>query len=117
MKPIEPPPHSPAPWRVQTTDFLKLTIRSADHRTVATITPQLPTETERNANLIACAPALLKACQQISALWPEEPNCADVLAVNGINDGKSRAILLDAALKIARNVVAEAKGQADAVDH
>jgi hypothetical protein len=46
-----------------------------------------------------------KALQSIACLWPEQPNCADVLSVNGINDGKQRAILLDAALKISRAVL------------
>lgn len=48
-----------------------------------------------------------QALQQISALWPEPPNCADILSVSGINDGKSRAILLDAAIKIARKALAQ----------
>lgn len=52
---------------------------------------------------------LRKALKTISSLWPEPPNCADILSVNGINDGKSRAILADAAIKIARKALEDAK--------
>ena len=37
--------------------------------------------------LHAAAPKLLAALRCIAALWPEPPNCADVMAVSGINDG------------------------------
>jgi hypothetical protein len=33
---------------------------------------------------------------------PEPPNCADILSVSGINDGKSRAIIAHGAITIAR---------------
>ena len=46
-----------------------------------------------------------EALEQISSLWPEPPNCADVMGVYGINDGKSRAILLQGALEIARKAL------------
>lgn len=49
---------------------------------------------------------LRSSLKSIAALWPEG-NGADVLAVSGINDGKSRAILLEAALNIARAALAE----------
>ncbi len=52
---------------------------------------------------------LLAAHKQISVLWPMPPNCADVLAVNGINDGKGRAILLGAALDISHAAIAQAE--------
>ena len=49
-----------------------------------------------------------QALKQISNLWPEPPNCADIMGVYGVNDGKQRAILLDAAIKIARSALAVA---------
>lgn len=51
------------------------------------------------------------ALKSISELWPEPPNCADIMAVNGVNDGKSRAIIADAAIKIARKALALADGR------
>lgn len=52
---------------------------------------------------------MFKALQKISSLWPEPPNCADIMSVSGINDGRSRAIIADAAIMIARSTLAEAK--------
>lgn len=45
------------------------------------------------------------ALESISSLWPEPPNCADMLEVGGINDGRGRAILLYAAINIARKAL------------
>lgn len=47
----------------------------------------------------------IAALESISSLWPEPPNCADILEVGGINDGKGRAILLDAAIDMARRAL------------
>ena len=52
---------------------------------------------------------LTNSLENISALWPAPPNCADIMKVNGINDGKSRAIIADAAIKIARAALAKAR--------
>jgi hypothetical protein len=46
-----------------------------------------------------------RALEHISALWPEPPNCADINEVNGINDGRSRAIIASAAITIAREAL------------
>jgi hypothetical protein len=51
------------------------------------------------------------ALEGIANLWPYPPNCADVMSVNGINDGRSRAILLEAALEISRNALAKMQGR------
>lgn len=48
----------------------------------------------------------LQALRNISALWPEPPNCADIMSVNGINDGRSRAIIADSAIRLARSAIA-----------
>lgn len=56
---------------------------------------------ERYLALIKCE----NACQSIATLWPLPPNCADHRMVIGVNDGKNRAILLDAALEISRNAL------------
>jgi len=55
--------------------------------------------------------ALLDACRQISTLWPEPPNCADILSIGGINDGRSRAIIADTAIKLAREAVRKAEAE------
>jgi hypothetical protein len=46
-----------------------------------------------------------KALELIASLWPEPPNCADINEVNGINDGRSRAIIASAAIEIARKAL------------
>jgi hypothetical protein len=47
-----------------------------------------------------------RALEQISNLWPEPPNCAEVNPTwVGPNDGKMRAILLEGALDIARKAL------------
>ena len=52
---------------------------------------------------------LLEALKKISRLWPEPPNCADINPEwVGEHDGKARAILLEAAINIARNAVVHA---------
>lgn len=62
----------------------------------------------REVRLAHAAPAMYKALRTISGLWPEPPDCADILSVNGINDGRSRAILaVTAAIKIARAAIAD----------
>ena len=53
--------------------------------------------------------ALLDACLQISALWPEPPNCADILSIGGINDGRSRVIIAETAIRLAREAVRKAE--------
>jgi hypothetical protein len=46
-----------------------------------------------------------RALESIASLWPEPPNCADINEVNGINDGRSRAIIASAAIEIARKAL------------
>jgi hypothetical protein len=51
------------------------------------------------------------ALEQISGLWPEPPNCATVNPEwVGERDGKARAILLEAALAIARTALGKTCG-------
>ena len=52
--------------------------------------------------------AMVEALEAISALWPKPPNCAPINPEwVGENDGKTRAIKLEAAIDIARTVLAE----------
>lgn len=51
---------------------------------------------------------LINILKSISALWPEDTS-ADILSVNGINDGRSRAIIADAAISIARDALSTVK--------
>lgn len=53
--------HTPGPWTDSPLSDSGITIRSNDHRDVAWVLSQLPTETTANARLIAAAPALLDA--------------------------------------------------------
>jgi len=53
-------------------------------------------------NIMADNKRMKKALISISSLWPEPPFCADIMQVSGINDGRSRAIIADAAITIAR---------------
>jgi hypothetical protein len=48
---------------------------------------------------------LTKTLKAIASLWPENTS-ADILSVSGINDGRSRAILADAAVNLARQALA-----------
>ena len=67
---------------------------------------------QANARLIAAAPDLLEALRRIGRLWPEPPFCAPVNPEwVGEKDGKQRAILLEAALNIAREATAKAEGK------
>lgn len=52
------------------------------------------------------------ALEQISGLWPEPPNCATVNPDGrvGEREGKARAILLEAALAIARTALGKTCG-------
>jgi hypothetical protein len=45
------------------------------------------------------------ALRAIAALWPEPPDCAEILLVSGINDGRSRALIADEAIRIARKAI------------
>lgn len=49
---------------------------------------------------------LLTALRQIAYIWPRQTT-AKISDVNGINDGRSRAILLESAVEIAREAVDE----------
>jgi hypothetical protein len=69
------------------------------------------TVTPANGKLIERAPELLEALEEISHLWAQPPNCADIMDVSGVNDGKMRAIVADAAIKIARAALAKLKGE------
>lgn len=69
-------------------------------------------KTLRDLPVITAAPKLLEALKDISALWPEPPDC---VAINpqwlGPNDGQMRAIGLEAAINIARRALAKAEGR------
>lgn len=57
-------PHTPGPWtRGERDNRGWIPIRSSDHRTVAEVICQLPTETESNANLLAASTDLLAAAR------------------------------------------------------
>ena len=66
---------------------------------------------EQDAQLVQNPDIYRAALEQISRLWPEPPNCADVNPeFVGPNGGKSRAILLKAALEIARTALGKMCG-------
>lgn len=53
------------------------------------------------------ADELIAALRNIANLWPLQTT-ADILSVSGINDGRSRAIIAESAVTIARTVLSKA---------
>lgn len=67
---------TPAPWHLTKMDNRGwISVRSPDHRTIAEIVCQLPSETHGNAALISAAPDLLDALEDLvtefDCLYPD----------------------------------------------
>lgn len=104
--------HTPAPWSIAKDD-------TSDTHVAAAAQPPLIIETDdrhiafcfddgeqamADARLIVSAPDMFAALEGIAALWPHNTT-AKIDDVNGINDGKNRAILLEAAVTMARSAI------------
>ncbi len=105
LTPVATP--TPGPWTVvpgQGSDGA-FYIKAGD-RTITALDSDSSLIDEENARLIAASPQLLKALTSIANLYPYPDFCAQKAdEVYGINDGKARGILLQAALDIARNAI------------
>jgi hypothetical protein len=95
--------HSPGPWAIETKGpALRYVIKDECNEALAQTYGQ--PEQEADAALMAAAPDLLNALKVIATLYPEQ--CGQPAdEVYGINDGKQRGILLQAALDIARKAI------------
>jgi hypothetical protein len=80
--------HTPGPWTVRNEHFRPLAILSADRASIVALLPD--TAPKSNARLIAAAPEMLEALEELTE-WgrtytsPLDPNSPHQLLINAVN--------------------------------
>lgn len=103
-------PHSPAPWRVQTSEGLWIEIHDARGGWVASIRGDTNARYEANGRLIAAAPHLLEACR-FAADLQQMAYMAFGNTQNDVLDRRDAGRMLAAAETLIRTAVERATGQ------